>query len=91
MLKPYHVEVLRRMRNKGIIYWNYQPLETVASKIKWRDLARQYNVKRKFARVVRKLASKGYVSDHGKSGRVASITKLGIKLLEGLENDWKKQ
>jgi len=82
-LEPFEEEVLRRMYDNDIIGWNYKSIEKIAKIIKWKDLAKQYKVKSKFKTTIRNLVKKGYLSDHGKNYRVASLTKLGIAYIEG--------
>jgi predicted transcriptional regulator len=80
MLKDYEGEILIRMLEKEIIGMNYTSAERVASKIKWSDIANRFRVKKSFQSVIRELMSKQLVTDHGKSGRVVSLTKVGIDL-----------
>jgi len=47
-----------------------------ASKIKWK----RFKVKKSFPSIIKGLISKQPVTDHGKSGRVASLTKAGVDL-----------
>jgi len=82
-LQPYEEETLRRMYDNDIIGWNYKPIEKIAKIIKWRDLAKQYKVKSKFKTVIKNLVNKGYLTDHGKKYKVASLTRLGIAYIEG--------
>lgn len=85
MLKDYEDEVLIRMFDKGIIGMDYTSVERVASKIKWSDIASKYRTKKTFQSVIRELVSKLLVTDHGKSGKVASLTKLGVVYVHELK------
>ena len=66
------------MYDHQIIRYDYLPVEKIASKIKWRDTADKYRIKKSFGKVMRHLANKGYLSDQGKSGAVYSLTDLGV-------------
>ena len=66
------------MYDHQIIQNDYKPLEKIESKIKWRDIASKYRIKKSFGKVRRHLQNKGYISDHGKSGAVYSLTSLGV-------------
>jgi hypothetical protein len=84
MLKDYEGEVLFRLFNNGIIgEKGYCSIQKVASIIKWRDIAKKYNVKKGFPNVLWNLRSKGYVSFHGKSGDVVSLSRLGVAYVLG--------
>ena len=85
MLKDYEDEVLIRMFDKGIIGMDYTSVERIASKIKWSDITSEYRVKKSFQSVIRELVSKLVITDHGKSGKVASLTKLGVDYVHGLK------
>lgn len=85
MLKDYEDEVLIRMFDKGIIGMDYTSVERIASKIKWSDIASKYRVKKSFQSIIRELLSKLVVTDHGKSCRVASLTKLGVDYVHELK------
>jgi|YelNatPaOPRAMG01_1025707.scaffolds.fasta_scaffold52152_3 hypothetical protein len=80
MLKPYEEEILIKMLEKEIIGMNYTSIEKIASKIKWNDIANRFKVKKSFPSIIKGLISKQLVTDHGKSGRVASLTKAGVDL-----------
>ena len=81
-LKIYEREVLKRLFDKEIISWNYVPIERARSLIKWGEIRKKYRIKKNFKSVVRKLKGFGYVSDHGKSLHVVSLTKHGVELVE---------
>lgn len=78
-MKPYEDEVLLALYNKDIIGMNYKSTEKVSRIIKWKEISRKYGVNKKFQVVIRKLINKGLVSDHGKSGKVVSLTKDGLR------------
>ena len=82
-LEDYEEEVLLRMYDNQIIGHNYFSIQKVASLIKWREIARKYRVRKKFSSVIKRLVSKGYVDDHGKSGKAASLTRLGVAYVIG--------
>lgn len=86
MLKDYEDEILIRMFDKGLIGMDYTSIERIASKIKWSDITSKYRVKKSFQSVIRELVSKLAITDHGKSGKVASLTKLGVDYVHGLKN-----
>ena len=85
MLRDYEDEILIRMFDKGIIGMDYTSVERIASKIKWSDIASKYRVRKSFQSVIRELLSKLVVTDHGKSGKVASLTKLGVDYIHELK------
>ena len=86
MLKPYEEEILVRMLEKEIIGMNYTSTEKVASKIKWFEIVNKFRVKKSFQAVIRELINKQLITDHGKSSRVASLTKVGVDLAFYLKN-----
>ena len=77
-MEPYEDEIILAMYDHQIIRYDYLPVEKIASKIKWREIADKYKIKKSFGKVMRHLANKGYVSDQGKSGAVYSLTDLGV-------------
>lgn len=86
MLKPYEEEILIRMLEKEIIGMNYTSIEKVVSKIKWNDIVNRFRIKKSFSSVIRGLINKQLITDHGKSGKVASLTKTGVDLAFYLKN-----
>ncbi len=84
-LEAYEYEVLRSMFDKEIIKSNYKPIQTIASKIKWPEIANKYGIRKKFKRVIKHLDSKGLVDLHGKSGNVGSLSKLGVDYVLGMK------
>jgi len=78
MLETYEEEVILRMYDRGFHRMNYKNVHKIASAIKWTDIASTYHVKKKFSRVLKNLSSKGYVDLHGKSGDVASLSRIGV-------------
>jgi hypothetical protein len=89
MVKDYEDIILVRMYDKKLFGMNYKSTEKVAGMIKWRDIQQKYRVKKSFSNVISHLISKGFIEDHGKRGDVASLTKLGIFYVEGLQEDYK--
>jgi len=87
MLKDYEEEILIRMFDKGLIGMDYTSIERIASKIKWVDVASKYRVKKSFQSIIRELMSKLVVTDHGKSGRVGSLAKLGVDYVHELKKE----
>ncbi len=85
MIADYEDEVLIRIFDKGIVGMDYTSVERIASKVKWSDIAKKYRVKKSFQSIIRELVSKMVVTDHGKSGRVASLTKLGVDYVHELK------
>lgn len=77
-MEPYEEEVILAMYDHQIIRYDYLAVEKIASKIKWREIADKYKIKKSFGKIMRHLANKGYVSDQGKSGAVYSLTDLGV-------------
>ncbi|MHB1909334.1 MAG: hypothetical protein ACYCQJ_10770 [Nitrososphaerales archaeon] len=73
-----------RMYNEGLVFMDYKAINTVRSKIRWDDLARKYDYKKKFTRVLDRLKNTGLVDYHGKSGDVASLTKDGVQYARAL-------
>lgn len=85
MLEVYEEEVLKAMYDKSYIGTNYKAIEIISSGINWSSIQRKFNVRSSFKKVIRGLMTKGYVTDHGKSARVASLTRLGVSYVRGLE------
>lgn len=84
MLKDYEEEVILRMFDEELIMMNYKATERVASKIKWSEIAQKFRVKKSFQSVIRELVNKGLVTDHGKSGNVASLTQFGVSYVRSM-------
>ena len=83
-MEEYEEEVQARMYNEKIIGdRHYRPIQVVAARINWREIADQYRIKRGFSKVMRRLASRGYVSSWGKSGDVYSLTEFGAYYVRG--------
>lgn len=82
-IAPHEEEVLFAMYDNGLIGTNYKAIEKVCSMIKWIQIARKYSIRKSCSRVLRRLASKGYVDLHGKAGNVASLTKFGVDYVMG--------
>ena len=82
-LKEYEIEVLKRLYDNDLILYKYLPIETVAQIIKWNKLSRDFNVKKKFKSVKKRLLARSYVYDAGKSCKVVSLSKYGIAYVEG--------
>ena len=78
-LEPYEEEVLVRMYDKELIMMRYTSIQRIRGMIRWDEIAQKYGVKRSLNKVFRHLFNTGYVSDHGKSGDVASLTKIGVE------------
>lgn len=83
MLETCEEEILFQLFDNGIIEMNYCSIEKAARIIKWPDIAKVNKVKKGFSNVLRKLEAKGYVSFHGKSGDVVSLTRLGVLYVKG--------
>ncbi len=83
-LKEYELEVLKRMLNEGLVLHSYIPTELVESKIKWREIAHKHRVRKGFKAVARSLVKRGYLTDHGKSMAVLSLTKDGVRIVLAL-------
>jgi len=86
-LKDYEIEVLIRLYDNGLIYFDYKSTEKVARIIKWSEIARKFNVRRKFKSVKKKLLNKGYVYDAGKSCKVVSLSIHGVAFVEASLNE----
>ena len=84
LLEKYEDEILLKMFQKEIIGMNYTSIERVASKIKWQEIANKFNIKKGFQSVIRKLINLQLVTDHGKSGKVASLTIAGVEYVKGI-------
>ncbi len=84
-MRKYEEEVLVRMLEAGYILSTYAPLEKVASAIKWDELANKYGVRKSIKSVFRSLKAKGLITDHGKSLRVVSLTKEGVRMALALK------
>lgn len=85
LLEKYEDEILVRMFQKELIGIRYTSIERVASKIKWQEIASEYRIKRSFQSVMRRLINLQLVTDHGKSGKVASLTIAGVEYVKGLK------
>jgi hypothetical protein len=72
------------MYHEEIIDMAYRPTEVVRSKINWIQITQKYQTKKKFSSIMERLEKKGYVSSHGKSGNVYSLTFLGVAYVKGL-------
>ena len=84
-LQEYEIEVLRRIYLKDIIGKKYRPIELVERIIKWNEISSKFRIRKGFKRVAKRLVGLGYLSNHGKSMSVISITKKGVLLVESLE------
>jgi hypothetical protein len=82
-LEAYEEEVLEAMYDNRIIGNGYKSTQKVCSLIKWHTIAKKYGVKKSCSKVLSRLASKGYIDFHGKSGNVASLAKLGVAYVRG--------
>jgi len=82
-IEAYEEEVLFQMYDNEIIGYKYFPVQKIASIIKWKAIAKKYKVKKKFSSVIKHLINKGYIDGHGKSGDVASLSKLGVDYVLG--------
>ena len=83
MLEEYEEEVLFRLYDNSLIKMRYCAVEKAAALVKWGDISKKYGVKKSFNNVLKKLRSKGYVDDHGKSGDVVSLTLKGVLYVKG--------
>lgn len=83
VLEAYEEKVLSSMYDKRIIGMGYTSIQKIASMISWSGIAQKYEVKKSFERVIRHLASRGYIDLHGKSGNVASLSRLGVAYVVG--------
>ena len=86
-LEEFERAVLARMYDAGLIGMNYKNVKTVEQKINWGEMSSRYRVKRGFKKVLRRLTAGMYVSDHGKSGEVASLTHFGADYVRGLSRE----
>lgn len=82
-MEDYEEEILERMFDEEIISMDYRPTETIRSKINWMGMQSKYRIKKKFSTVMKRLENKGYVSSHGKSGAVYSLTQDGVNYVMG--------
>ena len=83
MLRDYEEEILLRLYDNGLIAMKYCSTQKAADIIRWQEIAEKYGVKKGFSHILRKLASKGYVDFHGKSGAVVSLSRLGVHYVKG--------
>ena len=84
LLEQHEEEILVRMFEKELIGMKYTSIERVASKIRWQEIAGKYRVKQSFQSAIRRLMNLQLVTDHGKSGKVASLTIAGVEYVKGL-------
>lgn len=82
-LKPHEEEILFGMYDQQLIGNSYTSIQKVCSMIKWTKIAKKYQIKKSCKKVLRRLASKGYIDFHGKSGNVASLSRLGVLYVLG--------
>jgi hypothetical protein len=82
-LKPHEEEILFAMYDQQLICNSYTSIQKVCSMIKWTKIAKKYGIKKSCKKVLRRLVSKGYVDFHGKSGNVASLSRLGVLYVIG--------
>ncbi|MEP0826693.1 MAG: hypothetical protein HRF40_14545 [Nitrososphaera sp.] len=85
-MADYEEEILMRMYDEGIIGMDYRPIQIVRAKINWLELSQRYGLKKGFHSIMRRLENKGYVSSHGKSGDVCSLTQVGVLYVLGRIN-----
>lgn len=84
-IEEYEKEIIVRMYNHRIIgRKGYKTLQLVASIIKFHEIQRTYEVKKKFKDVAKSLIRKGLASDWGKSLKVLSLTRAGVDLAREL-------
>jgi DNA-binding IscR family transcriptional regulator len=83
MLKDYEEEILLQLYDNGLIAMKYCSTQKAADIIKWQEIAKKYDTPKSFSSVLRKLAAKGYVDLHGKSGDVVSLSRLGVYYVKG--------
>lgn len=88
-MKEFEDAVLIRMYDKELFSMNYKSIEKVAGMIKWQDIQQEYQVKKSFKKVTGHLISRMLIDDHGKRGKVASLSKFGRDYVEGLPDDYK--
>ncbi len=79
-LEPHEEEILIRMLREGFVEGAYSSLERVARAIRWEEIARRCGVRAKFKSVAKRLVSRGLLTDHGKSMRVLSLTRDGVRV-----------
>jgi hypothetical protein len=77
-LEEYEEQILIAMYDSEIIAMNYKSIEKVRAKVNWTSLQQEYKIKKSFPSIMKKLENKGYVSSHGKSGLVYSLTDIGV-------------
>jgi hypothetical protein len=82
-LELHEEEILFAMYDLQLIGNSYKSIQKVCSMIKWIKIAKKYGIKKGCKKVLRSLASKGYINFHGKSGRVASLSRLGVLYVIG--------
>jgi hypothetical protein len=71
------------MYDEGIIGMDYRPVQIVRAKVNWIELSGRYKIRKGFPAIIRRLENKGYLSTHGKSGDVCSLTQLGVLYVLG--------
>ncbi len=62
---------------------DYRPIQIVRAKINWLELSQRYGLKKGFHSIMKRLENKGYISSHGKSGDVCSLTQIGVLYVLG--------
>ena len=71
------------MYDNEIVGMNYRPIKIVSHEVDWVELQQKYHIRKSFDSVMKRLEIRGYVFSHGKSGRVYSLTKIGVDYVKG--------
>ena len=79
-LEEYEKEILMRMLECRYISGAYSSIENIERRIKWKEIAKRYGVRKGFKTALISLREKGLIADHGKSLKVASLTKEGFRM-----------
>ncbi|MEW6295141.1 MAG: hypothetical protein AB1467_02480 [Candidatus Diapherotrites archaeon] len=80
---PIEDRVLVEMYSKSIIKNSYKNIYLIKNKIRFEELQKQYNKKIEFKKILKYLKNKGFIEDHGKSLKVASVSEFGAKYIMG--------
>jgi hypothetical protein len=82
-LEAYEEEILEKMYDNRLIGGGYTSIEKVCSIIKWEQISKKYGIRKSCSKAIERLAKRGYVDLHGKSGDVASLTRFGVSYVLG--------
>ena len=75
------MDILVRMHQNGLVAGRYRSTQDVRRSIGWQKMALRRREKSRFEALARKLVKRGFLTDHGKSMKVLSLTPQGNMLV----------